>query len=364
MNILKNKAVKWMLIVIAAIIIVIAVYISYLFLSYKRIPDNQILEIQNASEEYSSNRISTSKEYIITTSNIGFGAYSQDFTFFMDGGKESVGRSKAEVTKNIEGSAELISSFNPDFALFQEADLNSTRSYHVNQYDILKSTFNNESSIKAINYDSAFLFYPFIKPHGKSLAATATFSKYQIEDAVRRSLPIAEDFNKFFDLDRCYSVASFTVDNGKKLYIYNVHLSAYGGNPQIRTAQMTMLFNDMKKKAEAGDYIICGGDFNHDMLGNSLQLLNKAEDLEFEWTHPFPFDMMPNIFKVCTNYNSKELIPTARNCKYPYVKGESIVFIIDGFIVSNNVSCESVDNIDNQFLYSDHNPVLMKFKLI
>lgn len=360
MNILKSKALKYMLLALMVILLVVIFYVSYLFISYKRIPDNQNLEIENNRKEI----VSSGQEYTILTSNIGFGAYSQDFTFFMDGGKESVGRSEEEVVKNVEGSSKLIKGFNPDFALFQEVDLNSTRSYHVNQYDIIKNDFQQYSSLNAVNYDSAFLFYPLSKPHGKSLAATATFSKYNIESAVRRSLPIAKDINKFFDLDRCYSVAEVPVDNGKKLYVYNVHLSAYGGNPQIREAQMSMLFEDMNEKVSRGYYVICGGDFNHDMTGDSLKKLNGAENLEFEWTHPFPFEMLPKSFEVCTKYSDDELVPTARNCKYPYKKGESIVFVIDGFIVSDNVVCEEVKNIDNEFLFSDHNPVFMKFKLL
>lgn len=360
MNILKSKAMKYMLVALMVILLAVVFYVSYLFISYKRIPDNQNLEIENNRKEI----VLAGEDYTILTSNIGFGAYSQDFTFFMDGGKESVGRSEEEVVKNVEGSSALIKGFNPDFALFQEVDLNSTRSYHVNQYDMIKNDFEQYSAFNAVNYDSAFLFYPFTKPHGKSLASTATFSKYNIESAIRRSLPIAKDFNKFFDLDRCYSIAEIPVDNGKKLYIYNVHLSAYGGSPQIRTAQMNMLFEDMKDKISKGNYIVCGGDFNHDMTGDSVEKLNGNKKLEFEWTHPFPVEMIPKEFYLCTKYNDEKLLPTARNCKYPYKKGESIVSIIDGFIVSNNVVCEEVKNIDNEFLFSDHNPVFMKFKLV
>lgn len=360
MSIFNNKFLRWGMLVLAVFILIVIIYISYLFISYKRIPDNQILEVENNSK----NTVSISKSYTIMTSNVGFGAYSQDFTFFMDGGKESVGRSKAEVTENINGSMELVDKFSPDFILFQEVDLNSTRSYHINQYEMIKNKFSEYATVKAVNYDSAFLFYPFTKPHGKSLASTVLLSNNKVESAIRRSLPIAKDLNKFFDLDRCYSVSSFLMDNGKKLNIYNVHLSAYGGNPQIREAQMNMLFEDMNEKYKNGEYIICGGDFNHDMMGNSLKLLNKADNLEFEWTHPFPFEMLPKGFSVCNKYTENPLIPTARSCNKPYEKDQSIVYIIDGFIISDNIVCEGIKNIDNEFLFSDHNPVYMKFKFI
>lgn len=40
------------------------------------------------------------KEYSALTYNIGFGAYTPDFSFFMDGGKFSWAKSKDSVLKN------------------------------------------------------------------------------------------------------------------------------------------------------------------------------------------------------------------------------------------------------------------------
>ena len=65
---------------------------------------------------------------------------------------------------------------------------------------------------------------------------------------------------------------------GKELVLYNVHLSAYGGSDEIRTAQMTMLFNDMKAEYEKGNYTVCGGDFNHDFTGDSNKYF-KFDDI-------------------------------------------------------------------------------------
>ena len=47
----------------------------------------------------------------------------------------------------------------------------------------------------------------------------------------------------------------------------------------------------------------------------------------------------------------------------PYIKGENYTVVIDGFITSGNVDVLYVENIDVDFLYSDHNPVMMKFIL-
>ena len=37
--------------------------------------------------------------------------------------------------------------------------------------------------------------------------------------------------------------------------------------------------------------------------------------------------------------------------------------MIDGFIVSDNVQVESVETMDEGFVFSDHNPVCLRFRL-
>ena len=145
------------------------------------------------------------------------------------------------------GAGELVASKDPDFALIQEVDLNSTRSYHVDEYSILKDTIPSYNTVFAQNYDSAFLFYPFTQPHGRTCSGLALFSKYPVTDSLRRSFPISTSFSKFFDLDRCYSISRVPVDNGKELVIFLLHMSAYGNSDAIREAQIRMLSADMEK---------------------------------------------------------------------------------------------------------------------
>jgi len=178
---------------------------------------------------------------------------------------------------------------------------------------------------------------------------------------MRRSFPISTSFSKFLDLDRCYSVTRVPVENGKELLLYNVHSSAYGGSDEIRTAQMTMLMNDMKAEYEKGNYVVCGGDFNHDFTGDSSARLNGYVD-DHGWAQPFPKELIPDGFERCTDYAGDQLLPTCRNCDVAYKKGNYTI-IVDGFIVSDNVECVTVENIDTGFEYSDHAPVSMRFKL-
>ena len=349
---------KILLALVATLILVAAIYVAYVFISYYRIEDNLSLEVENRAEEDSA---VLNKEYTIVSQNLGFGAYTADFTFFMDGGKESRARSKESVIDCIEAGAEKVGSFSPDFILFQEVDLDSTRSHHVDQYLMLQELFPEYSHNSAVNYDSPYLFYPFNSPHGASNSSIATFSNINMTSSLRRSLPITDSVTKLLDLDRCYSVTRIPVENGKELLLYNVHTSAYGSDDSVRTAQLTMLFEDMQSEYEKGNYIVCGGDFNHDFTGDSSLTLNGSET-EYGWAQPFPDDLVPEGFTKCENYKDGEILPSCRNCDIPYEEGNYTI-IVDGFFVSDNVECVVVENIQTGFEYSDHNPVVMTFKL-
>lgn len=354
----------WKKIVIAlcallgALLLVLLGYVAYVMIDYSRIPDKQELEIDRIAPNES---VQTGTEYVIVTQNLGFGAYTQDFTFFMDGGTQSRAESRESVIACITEGALTVASQSPDFILFQEVDLDSTRSHHTNQYDLLREHFSDFSSTYAVNYDSAYLMYPFHSPHGASYSSLATFSRFDITSSLRRSFPISTSLSKFLDLDRCYSVSRIPVQGGRELVLYNVHASAYGSDDSIRQAQMSMLFEDMNAEYQKGNYVICGGDFNHDFTGDSSQKLNGA-DADFGWAQPFPAEMLPTGFTRCIDYAGDTLYPTCRNCDIPYEPG-NFTIIVDGFIVSDNVSCTEVRHVDTAFTYSDHAPVVMTFTL-
>lgn len=374
-----KKVIKITGIILLALVIVLAAYIIYLYASYHRIPDNQELQVEEISQNTEAgNELTTEKNYSALTYNIGFGAYTPDFSFFMDGGKSSWAKSKDSVKETIKGAGELVASKDPDFALVQEIDLDATRSYHVNEYSILKENIPAYNCVFAQNYDSAFLFYPFTQPHGKSKAGLALFSKYPITGSLRRSFPISTSFTKFFDLDRCYSISRVPVDNGKELVIFELHMSAYGNSDAIREGQIRMLSEDMQKEYEAGNYVICGGDFNHDLKAADTQ--SKASDASNNtqtdsgdsaepesWAYPFPRSELPEHFSFCLDQLSEDeknnLWNSARNADMEYVPGETYTVTLDGFIISDNVECTKYENVNTGYSYSDHDPVYMEFYL-
>ena len=358
----KNRLLRSILksigIVALALLLLVAGYVASVFITYKRIPDNQVMEINQISTQ----KAVTGEIYGIVTYNLGFGAYLPDFSFFMDGGENSVAKSKESVVYAVSGAADAVAKLDPDFIAFQEVDLDGTRSYHVNQLQILKDSFGEYSNTHAVNFDSAFLAYPILEPHGKNKACIATFSRFEIEDALRRSLPISTSVTKVLDLDRCYSISRIPVEGGKALCLFNIHMSAYSSDPNVRSGQIQMFVADMQKEYEAGNYVICAGDFNHD-------LKNMEEDQvpQFSWAYPFPRTQLPEGFSFAMDVLPKEevqgLWDSARNADIPYIPGETLTITLDGFILSDNIQVVSYTNVDLGYAYSDHDPVYMEFIL-
>lgn len=341
---------------------VTAVYLLYVILDYHRIEDYVNLEIKQPSLENTAKTIQTGKQYTIITYNIGFGAYTPDFSFFMDGGTESVAKSKESVLETVTGAAKLVREENAQFYLFQEVDMDSTRSYHVDQYGLLDTFFPEYYSNIAVNYDSPYLFYPLLQPHGKSYAGLALYSQFPVTQAVRRSFPISKSFSKYLDLDRCYSVNRIPVENGRELCVYQLHMSAYGNNDAVRQGQISMICADMEAEYKAGNYIICGGDFNHD-----LKCLEDTGNGYASWAYPFPRKSLPDGLTFVLDSFSREeknaMHNSARNADMAYEEGVTYTVTLDGFIISGNIACVSYENMDTGYAYSDHDPVKMVFLL-
>ena len=356
---------KIIAIILALIVLLVGSYIIYVCVQYNRIKDNENIKINNNQ----SSLVKIGDEYIISTYNIGFGAYSHDFSFFMDKGETldgkktqgtgSVAKDKQTVIDNTTGAVNTIVERNVDFALFQEVDVKATRSHKYNQYEHIKDNFASYSSSISMNFHSAYLFYPIFNPHGKTDAGIVTLSKYNISSATRRSLPIDESFpTKFFDLDRCIQVTRLSIENSEKeLVIINAHLSAYDEGGVIRKQQLEFLNTILTEESEKDNYVIVGGDFNHDIANSSDLWETKFK--KPDWVYSLDDSNLSEGYRFVSSTNA----PTCRSTDTEYIKGENFLVVIDGFICSSNIETVSIENIDTDFKYSDHNPSLLKFKL-
>ena len=347
-----KKILKTVLIIMICLLLLIGGYVVYVFSSYKRIEDNQQLAVNKAAELTNA---PIDKELKILSYNIGFGAYNSDFTFFMDGGSESRCRSKEIGIKNVTGAFDTALLSNSDIYLFQEVDIRGTRSYNVNQFDILKDGFGEKfNSSFAQNYDSPYLFWPIYSPHGANRSGLAVFSRFDINSAIRRQLPVESGMMKIVDLDRAYSVNRISCENGKELIIYNVHLSAYTSDGTVANEQLKILLKDMQKEYSTGNYCLAGGDFNKDLPADSGNSTNT-------WTQPIPAELIPDDFTLIPPVAAP--VKSCRDAGEVYNQDTSFTVTVDGFIVSQNMQITGSAVIDTGFCFSDHNPVYMTFLL-
>ena len=353
-------------IVLLLAIIVVVGYIAYLEITYYRIADSTTLETDNNPQA----TLQTGTQYKAATFNIGFGAYTPDYTFFMDegimkDGTATVGAHSTAVSREsvegcTNGAIDVLKGLGADFMLLQEVDVDSTRSYNVNQKAALEEAFPTFSSTFASNFHSGYLAYPIGDPHGTVNAGLLVLGDAHDDSAVRRSYPIDQAFpTKFFDLDRCFMIERLPVAGGKELVLINSHMSAYDEGGLIRQQQLDLICGIMQEEAAAGNYVIVGGDWNH-ALGGSETMYESGFRVP-PWVSTFDDSLLPAGFSVVRAENI-QTVPTCRNNDVPYEKGYTYTVTVDGFVVSDNVKA-TAQNIDAGFEYSDHNPVLLTFEL-
>ena len=360
-----KKALKIVLIVLLAILLLAAAYIAYVFISYHRLGSGPI-EVAGAPEAdlaEASRGVPGGAQLQITSWNIGFGAYEDDYGFFMDGGTESWAWSKERLNANLADICRKLEQQRSDFYLIQEVDFDATRSYHVDERVPLADALGAERAWTfAQNYDSPFLMYPLTQPHGASRAGLMTFSAYPIRSAERVELPIENGFTKLLDLDRCYSKQYIPINGGAELVLYNFHLSAYTSDGTIANEQLRLLLEDMQAEYDAGNACIAGGDFNKDILGDSSVYFG-ASDIEYTWAQPIPEGTLDGFsVSLAAPLDEANPVPSCRNADGPYHEGQ-YVLTIDGFLVTDDVEVLSAEVIDTGFKNSDHNPVRMEFSI-
>ena len=357
---MKAKTVlKIVLFFLLALILAAVAYVAYVLVDYHRLPDWQRLEITDSP----SRTMDTGTPYTVLSWNVGSGACSEDFTFFMDGGKYSRARSGKEVLTNLSAASGLVRRESPDLVLFQEVDVDATRSRHVNEAEQLCSALPGYGWVEAVNCDSPYLMYPVLRPQGKTLSELLTLTSFEAESAARRSLPLEENLRTLIDdMDRCYSVTDIPVKNGRTLRLYNLHLSAYTSDGVITTEQLQQLMTDMAQAYAAGNYAIAGGDFSKDLLGNSSEVFGVSGK-NVTWSQAFPFELLPKNLALQIPFDEAAPVPSARCCDIPYEPGVSFVLTVDGFLTTPNVQVSGCRVIDDGFQHSDHNPVVMTFTL-
>lgn len=353
-------------ILLSLVVVTVGGYVAYLQIQYYRIEDSLALEISSPQTEV----LQLDTPYTAVTCNLGFGAYGPSYSFFMDTGTMEDGTptqgqygkamNRESVVSNTTLALETLKQLDADFFLLQEVDQSAHRSFQVDQRAMVTEAFSDYSNTWAENFHSGYLAYPLHDPHGSVKAGLLTLSRYSVDQAVRRSYPVDESFFvKFTDLDRCFSVTRLPIEGtDRQLVLIHSHMSAYDSGG-IRTQQLELLCQVLEKEYEKGNYVVTGGDFNHALYGTEHAFPSQQQFPG--WVMTLDDSDLPEHFSFVPAENGFE-VPTCRGADIPYEKGVNYTTVVDGFLVSDNVTAET-QNIDADFAFSDHNPVLLTFTL-
>ena len=308
-------------------------------------------------------KVDTTQNLKLLTWNIGYGALDEKQDCYWDGGKGVTGESKEVVQTNLKAMNKKIKEIDPDIFYIQEADVDSRRSFNVNELAYFQENYSSDkySNTYACNFKAGLVPLPLYNMTGKVEAGIAIFSKYQVKEAQRIQLPIPFSWPmSLFNLKRCLLVNRTPVEgSNKELVTINLHLEAYDDG-EGKAKQLKQLMDLMQEEYAKGNYVIAGGDFNQ-TFSNANVNLEKYPKMN-DWVCPIiDVTQYPDF-----TFSMDDTIPTCRSLYKTYVDNDKTNFqhyMLDGFITSNNIAVNSVETLDLGFKNTDHNPVKIEITL-
>lgn len=355
------KIVLWIIKILVSILLIAGLFLGILTIFEYKPKDIEELSVKQEQ----TTQVSLDESIKVMTFNIGYAGLGAAEDFVMDGGTKGRPDSEEVVLNYLSGIQEIISEHQVDIYLFQEVDLNSRRSYKIDQAETILETLGSGYSQQfAYNFKALFVPFPVSLTDyiGYVESGIATYTSFRVNDSQRQQFPGAFSWPlRIANLKRAMMVSTLPIEGSdKSLIIVNLHMSAYDGDGSLRTQEMAFLKAFMEEQSALGNYVIIGGDFN--------QTFPEADGVyevpeEYYVAYPIEDNWIPAGYQFQVDITN----PSCRLLNQPYNPSDSKTqyYIIDGFIVSNNIMVEvQAQTLDYDFDYSDHNPVIITIKLI
>lgn len=345
------KIIKVLLGLLLLVVLAAGGLLGYLSLTEYRPDDIEPLEVVQAARK---DNVRVGERLDVLSFNTGYCGLGREQDFFMDGGSMVRPRSEEDVRANLNGILSELVRQNVDIYLLQEVDFDSWRSYYTNQADTYRHGLSLNMAC-AYNFKCEFVPYPW-PPLGKVESGLVTFTGLNVTEATRESLPVPFSWPvSMANLKRCLLIERVPVEGtDRELVIINLHLEAYddGEGKRVQTEQLMQI---LAAEYRNGNYVIAGGDFNQTFEGAaSYPLLDES----FWQPSKVYVSDLPNGF----SFVYDDATPTCRLLNKPYdgERKNAQFYVIDGFIVSDNLKVNLIETVDLNFQYSDHNPVLLQ----
>lgn len=177
---------------------------------------------------------------------------------------QAVARSKQLFDDNLSGAIAALQPLNPDIIALQEIDLDSKRSYGVNQVDALATGLDFSTAGLAINWNKNYVPFPYwpISAHfGKIVSGQAVLSRYPIVENQRVVLEKVASRPFFYNavyLDRLAQITQVQLQDGS-LIVINIHLEAFDNPTRLN---QTRAVRELAETYAQEFPVLVVGDFN------------------------------------------------------------------------------------------------------
>lgn len=364
-----KKVIKVVLIILGILIVAFGAFLGWL--TAKEYKPAEVEKVTIDTSETTGKKMVLGTDIKVMSWNVGYGALGDNADFFMDGGTSTMTATPERLDVNLAGIRGGILTENPDILFIQELDLDSKRSHNKDENEAIKgnlTALGMEPYVGsfAYNFNVEYLPYPIPDTMGKVKSGIETLSRYEVTDAERRSLPCPFSWPvRTINLKRCILINRIPVYDenekatGKELVMINLHLEAYDDG-EGKTQQTQMLKKIMQDEYDKGNYVIAGGDFNQTFSGVDDSKYPKYEGM---WECG---EIDQSEFGSNWQFFMDTEVPTCRSLDKAYQgadKDNFQYYMIDGFIVSDNIEVSEMHTKNMFFAPSDHNPVTMNVKL-
>ena len=360
-----KRVVRWIGIAFGGLALLVVLVLGFFTLTEYRPKQKEALTLEGNEDLEVLSQARAAEGIRIMTFNIGYGGLGAEQDFFMDGGSIVRPSSKEVVEGYLQGIIGIIREQEPDVLFMQEVDSKAKRSYGINELAYLPRVgdlpMGMVSKAYAKNFDAVYVPYPFPETIGRVEAGIVTWNRFQADSAERISLPTTYTWPiRTCQLKRCLLVERVPIEGSEReLVLVNLHLEAYDDGSG-KAAQTAVLMDLLEEEYQKGNYCIAGGDFNQTFETTDTSAYPLVDTSYFEAGVISEASLAEGY-----SFQADAAHPSARLLNQPYDPDSprTQYYVIDGFLVSDNVEVQKVETLDQGFLYSDHNPVILEVRL-
>jgi endonuclease/exonuclease/phosphatase family metal-dependent hydrolase len=283
-------------------------------------------------------RIKKGQELKVMSWNIQYLA-GKSFVFYydiLDGSGPDVRPTRQAIDATFEEVVRVIRDEDPDILQLQEVNVGAKNTGYDDQltriFDALSESYTHAASVW-------YWKSPFI-PHPKIMGAVgmklATFSKYEISEAVRYQLPVPHPnpITYLYTFRRAVMECTLPVDGAEPVVALNTHLDAFAQGDDTMTQQVAYLARRLQRLSEKGACWFLGGDLN--LLPTTSAYDSLSETFRAYYSPQNELSLLSNRYAV---------IPTLNECDGPQRERWFTFF-------SNNPAATGLDRTLDYLFYS------------